>query len=150
MKLGKIKEIENKINTEGNIEIFNYLGLIGLVERPHLTKRIYNDWKEQLIHWCGYTIIPNASPIGIWVEGNKEMIVDLVDVHGGITLFEEREGVIWIGFDTAHYNDMASLDDENGTYRDKEYVISETKKMIKQISELFLKNLRDEIMGASK
>ena len=134
-----IKELEKKIKEEGNLHIFSYKGIIGLIMRPHLVKKIYDDWKRKLIHWCGYALIPAETPLGKWILENKDKIEMEVKVHGGITLIEEEDGIVWIGFDTAHWGDISFLGDTHAypTYKDKEYVLSETKKLIDEILRLY-------------
>lgn len=131
-----IKELEKKIKEEGNFHIFYHKGLIGLIIRPHIVYEIYDDWKKNMIHWCGYVLIPENTSLGKWVWEKAGFLENNLDVHGGITYCEKKEGLIWIGFDTAHHGDISHIElhiSSDATYKDKEYVIKETKSLIEQI-----------------
>lgn len=103
---------------------------------------------------CGYVAVEPGHP---WFEKTYWDIS--ADVHGGLTFAnscdpqatEERgichvpepgkpDHVWWLGFDCAHYGDMcpgmgrAYLEDQ-GIYRDFNYVKSEVEKLAKQVAE---------------
>jgi len=72
----------------------------------------------------------------------------IIDVHGGLTysnfylrgyeLFDKYE-LWWFGFDTCHYTDLCPFkDNPNGIYRNKEYVLKETRKLVDQLSNIGL------------
>jgi hypothetical protein len=65
-----------------------------------------------------------------------------ISCHGGLTYsrdylqFQPESDIWWIGFDTAHANDLYSFKysyDDNAVYRDMEYVKNECKKIINQL-----------------
>jgi len=137
-------ELEKKIKDEGNIHIFAYRGIIGLIMRPHLVHNIYDNWKDKLIHWCGYALIPAKTALGKWILENENKIENEINVHGGITLLKVEDDIVWIGFDTAHSEDFFTLKYTvgNKTYKDKEYVIKETKKLIDEILRVYRGNIK--------
>lgn len=72
-----------------------------------------------------------------------------VDVHGGLTYADKQLSNIeerllgdlwWFGFDTNHLYDKQPFEyfniDRNGTYRDFDYVLDQTKSLAEQLSEL--------------
>jgi len=90
------------------------------------------------------------------IEELKPTLEIVFDVHGGIT-FSGKPSVIWkvdnkwfFGFDTAHTGDLVCqileklsykekdfwLKESGYTYKTKEYVIQETNKLARQISEV--------------
>ncbi len=91
------------------------------------------------LHLCGYVGVPKAHSL-FKVEYDNIP----ADVHGGLTFsdqFNDGGKLWWIGFDCAHLNDMqpgylrrkygSCL--AEGTYRDMNYVKSETEKLALQI-----------------
>ncbi|WP_220751591.1 hypothetical protein [Apilactobacillus xinyiensis] len=74
--------------------------------------------------------MPNDSKF-IQYTNDKNVDVDdyPVDVHGGITYFDEKDGNTVLGFDTAHYTDW-----QCGKYMwDEDKVKAEIKCMVDQI-----------------
>jgi hypothetical protein len=96
--------------------------------------------------WCGYVGVPNTHPA---YEKSYDDID--VNVHGGLTYAEKCSGAIchipqagmpddvwWLGFDTAHSGDNPPSMrifkfNPNGTYKDMNYVINETKQLADQL-----------------
>ena len=94
----------------------------------------------------GYVSVPSDHPAyGVDYMDWDSPAANL-DVHGGIT-YAGMNGDMWcFGFDTAHYLDMTPLDMalvskgiiefKNGTYRNLQYVVGETVKLARQLTEL--------------
>lgn len=127
------------LSKEGNNFHFNHLGCFcyGL--------------RNDIGSWCGY------------VAFNTKYDIDphIFNVHGGITYngkvdknelnrlspfkHDVKEGYYVLGFDCAHFGDICPMLDikmnvdrnTSETYRDKEYVINECKKLAKQINETY-------------
>ena len=73
--------------------------------------------------------------------------INSIEVHWGLTFasnslnMQPEEDLRWFWFDTAHWGDMQIVDYwfwfdtilNNGIYRDKEYVIEQTKKLADQL-----------------
>lgn len=93
-------------------------------------------------HLCGYAGVNNLV---------DEFSEHDIDVHGGVTYFQENKNSYGamqdyfkdcdfvIGFDTAHYMDlvpfMPSMPDMGGTYKDVSFVRNEIIKMVEQLKE---------------
>jgi len=98
----------------------------------------------------GYVSVPERHPAYGIDYMNFEHPVSNLDVHGGITYSGTHEdGKSWtFGFDTAHYLDLTPLDmslvvrgiidNKYGEYRNLQYVVEETVKLARQLSELEL------------
>ena len=112
-----------KWETEPYSHLFKHAGLLCFMKRH-----------PELGHWCGYVATPTEldNP-----ESN-------MDVHGGATFYEfDKDLEEWVvGFDCAHLGDLIpkiqdtfSRREGNGdVYRDKEYVIEQTKKLAEQVA----------------
>lgn len=97
-------------------------------------------------HLCGYVRLPKNRP---WHETDN----DKLDVHGGITFYQEDEdndGYRWVGFDCAHAFDLMpcfnqskcpfEMEDEMeelASYKTMDFVIDQTKQLADQIHEAF-------------
>ena len=84
-------------------------------------------------HLCGYVGVPSFHP----ASHGKEYDLQL-SVHGGITYRHEHDdGLLWIGFDCAHLDDLVPAQRHNewrqGTYRDIEYVKAEVESLADQL-----------------
>lgn len=121
------EEISKIIEKEGDFKKFEYRGL-----RCYIVRKLSG-------HWCGY--VECSYPIKYKEE-------EQFDVHGGvsfnttITPYEYKypdihENVPVLGFDCAHYQDIIPMIKRtySGTYRTKEYVENECKKLADQILE---------------
>jgi hypothetical protein len=98
--------------------------------------------------WCGYAAVPPGHPL----HGTPYNDVD-VEVHGGLTYADRCQGHIchvpkpgepdevwWLGFDCGHYTDllpgMTKYNfNQDGTYRDVDYVRAETERLAEQLAE---------------
>jgi hypothetical protein len=61
---------------------------------------------------CGYVGVEKGHP---WFKKSYDDLQD-VHVHGGLTFSDHRDGdesIWWLGFDTAHYGDNLTEQDEN-------------------------------------
>ena len=141
------EELKEYIKKEGNIRVIAHKGIIGLILRPRqLIPHLDDCYCENSgIHLTGYALIPTDSRLGRKLIKMGEGEVDKrVDVHGGITMFVERKGVLWIGFDTAHLGDISLLDDLEGhknsdiswTYKTIDYVEEQLRGLIEQLLEV--------------
>lgn len=88
---------------------------------------------RDIYHWyCGYVSIPKSSPLyGVDIDDD---VIYLIDVHGGITYAdnlapEYEEDEFFLGFDCNHYGDNPSV-------QNKDFVLSECKKLVDQIIDL--------------
>jgi hypothetical protein len=97
-------------------------------------------------NWCGYVGVPSTHPS----YGKDYNDVD-VDVHGGLTYADSCNGHIchipepgmpdnvwWLGFDTGHYMDASpcqlfAFRNDDGVYRNVEYVTNEVKHLADQL-----------------
>lgn len=63
---------------------------------------------------------------------------DVIEVHGGITYAHEALGDWWVGFDTAHANDIVPAHEPfpDAEYRDLVYVRAQTTDLARQIKDL--------------
>ncbi len=82
------------------------------------------------VYYCGYCAIE---------KNHNKYNVDYdeinIDVHGGITYGEiEKDGLFWIGFDCAHF-------DDNIIKCDLDYCINECESMAEQLNHLTNKPL---------
>jgi hypothetical protein len=79
------------------------------------TKLVPITWLPGMTHGyaCGYVGVPEGHP---WYKKDYDDID--VDVHGGLTWSDDHvgndapDGLWWVGFDTAHYNDNTCNCDE--------------------------------------
>jgi hypothetical protein len=108
--------------------------------------------------WCGYVGCPEDHPLhgmgydDVYAAGHD------IEVHGGLTFAGpctpgtapgkgichipgegESDNVWWLGFDCAHYRDlmpaMSSMFQDEGIYRDWDYVKSECANLTRQIAQ---------------
>jgi hypothetical protein len=85
-------------------------------------------------NWCGYVkLTPDNKFYGIHYDSCS------FDVHGGLTFSDEVDGHWLLGFDCAHSGDFTFYGElfhlnKNDTYRDKDYVMSETNYLAEQLS----------------
>ena len=85
----------------------------------------------------GYVYVPRTHPI---VEGDEAYELD---VHGGITFFDEVDGVFCIGFDCSHAGDYIPTWEPIGIaknrkgdeYRDIAYVTQQLEFLAQQLKE---------------
>lgn len=99
--------------------------------------------RNTLGSWCGYVGVPETHSC----FGKDYDNVD-VDIHGGLTYSAKCYGHIchtpkagmpdkvwWLGFDTAHAWDISpGLNiNSDGTYKNMNYAITETKKLADQL-----------------
>lgn len=141
-----MENLKNKIKAEGNLYSFEAFGL------PCVMMRM-----EDVGHWCGYVGVPKDSRLHgknyytfseseNGISGLEKAIND-IEVHGGLTFSGERianDATWYFGFDCAHACDLCpfnkfTIGGLKGTYRDKEYVIEECKKLAKQLNEIIQK-----------
>jgi hypothetical protein len=54
---------------------------------------------------CGYVGVPAKHPLFGWTS--NEPAVEKLDVHGGLTFVDERDGLWWFGFDCGHGFDIS-------------------------------------------
>jgi len=84
----------------------------------------------------GYVYIPLEHPIA-----QSKIPEDELEVHGGITYWDERDGSFVVGFDCSHAGDLIPLsvvtqtDDETETYKDIAFVANELEHLAKQLKE---------------
>jgi hypothetical protein len=82
----------------------------------------------------GYVYIPLEHPIA-----QSKMPEDELNVHGGITYWDERNGAFVVGFDCAHVGDLIPkermLRHEADTYKDIAFVINELENLAQQLKE---------------
>lgn len=84
---------------------------------------------------CGYVYIPLEHPIA-----QAKIPEDELNVHGGITYWDERDGVFVVGFDCAHAGDkipkhVEYAHIESDTYRDIAFVTNELENLAQQLKE---------------
>ena len=123
---------------------------------------IYKDFncfikRNHLKAWCGYVKIPKELPLNF--DFKSDDYFPLI-CHGGITFQSSNDELFnVVGFDCAHSGDlipkMLEFDSTHGdrnTYKDKDFVISETNSIVDQIIEfkevkrhLKIKNLLKDI-----
>jgi len=127
-----------KVRNEPNFETFQYKGYKCLIKR-----------NPDLGNLNGYVGFPYGHRF--YKKGNICDDFDDIEVHGGITFAnfweDQKDGLWYLGFDTAHYMDlcpfMAMRDREFGiiysqmdtTYKDIEFVRNEIKQLVDQIEE---------------
>lgn len=126
MIVGNLKYI---IEEEGNEFSFMSYGL-----------ECYGIRNPSLLTWCGYIEIPRK-------HGAYSVIQKIgtdFDVHGGITYDDFNKTRIKIGFDCAHYMDVAPslvymgmMRNQDAVYRTKEFVETELRRVAKQIHALY-------------
>ena len=85
---------------------------------------------------CGYVGVPEGHPMFNVPYENVD-----VDVHGGLTYSRLRDdGLWWLGFDCAHYDDIApgmmQFGLRDGTYKDFEYVKQEVTSLVAQLNNM--------------
>jgi hypothetical protein len=111
------KAFVEKVRAEGNEKRFSYKGFECVILRCG-------------VHLCGYVGIPKGHKYY-----GKDYYHINVDVHGGLTYANKDDGYWVIGFDCAHSGDYTGgMFDSEGTYRDMEYVESQIKSLVEQIS----------------
>jgi hypothetical protein len=131
-----MNDLLKKIKEEGDFYSWNYKGFDCYIQR--------NSFKC----WCGYVKISKELPID-FDFGSGDYFP--VDCHGGITFQSVEDDCYIIGFDCAHSGDLvptiinyqvkSSFHGE--TYKDKNFVISETNNIVEQIIQL--KEVRREL-----
>ena len=114
--------------------------------------------------WCGYVAVSEGHPwygADYWADEHLDKdIVEIVDVHGGVTYAgatqgkdsvlpnvqqlslspsdEKCEGLWWFGFDCAHYGDTSPAYDWSFggeyTYRTLDFVKAEITKLARQVA----------------
>jgi hypothetical protein len=128
----KLEQVLDIIQYEPNYETFEYKGYKIVIKRMMYLGGQLN----------GYVRIPKGHK---FYDNNDA--ADVIECHGGITWagkMEEEDNDFYIGFDTAHYQDlmpfMVMLDKNfnldsisNGTYRDITYVRNECKSIVDQL-----------------
>lgn len=101
-------------------------------------------------HRCGYVSVPAEHPL----HGKHYDDVD-VEVHGGLTYSDERDGLWWFGYDCAHWEDAKDIelmDDDykkayikgqlnwpflnEGTVRTLAFCVAECESLAKQLGEM--------------
>jgi len=110
--------------------------------------------RNMLGNWCGYVGVPSTHPA---YEKHYDDVN--VEVHGGLTYADKcsppichiptpfmPEDVWWLGFDTAHLGDLSPYNNlsnvintpifRDGTYKNMEYVINETKQLAEQLEKM--------------
>ena len=92
--------------------------------------RIRRVKSETCFHLCGYVLLPPAVILHVDVE-------EIAEVHWGITGgWTDKDGV-WVGFDCAHCDDVASTYDlgrQGKIYRDFAWVEAETEALAAQVA----------------
>lgn len=108
-------------------------------------------WRHpMLLHLCGYVAVPKGHALHgkTYDEANN-----YIEVHGGLTYADKRDGCFWFGFDCGHAGDLSpgmlwSLSDTNGweqhvqeilkfdTYRTFEHVVEEVTVLALQLKQL--------------
>jgi len=131
-------DVKKIIKKEGILHIFGHEGLVCILMRPHQI----NETNPNLFHWCGYVVIPVESKVAKWLdEKGQEYLDQRINVHGGITMFQLEDGLLWIGFDCAHAYDICmtntSLHPPDAVYRDLKYATKEVKSLAEQILKLY-------------
>lgn len=87
--------------------------------------------RTPLGHLCGYVALLSEHPL---FNASKNHFLSNINVHGGITFDEIVDGIRWIGFDCAHFNDLSpGLSFSQGIYRNMQYVTTEVNNMAEQI-----------------
>jgi hypothetical protein len=89
-------------------------------------------------HLCGYVGV-SEQHIAYRADTNLEGDFN-PEVHGGLTWSDTKNNVRWFGFDCVHAwdrvpNNKIGYVCDGNTYRDLSYVISEVRKLAKQIAE---------------
>lgn len=82
---------------------------------------------------CGYVYIPLEHPVA-----QAKIPEDVLNVHGGITYWDERNGSFVVGFDCAHVGDLipnSELMATGDTYKDIEFVTNELENLAQQLKE---------------
>jgi hypothetical protein len=135
-------EIQKKIEEEGTEIDFTEGDLHCHMCRHNTTKT-----------WNGYVQVPKGSALdgkNYFYYENDALLSELekkinnIKVHGGLTYVGDikRTGSWWFGFDTAHlgdkifiegYEDRTLLGGNGETYKDKKYVMKQTRELAKQI-----------------
>lgn len=149
------KEILEIVKKEGFYEAFESNGLKCRIIRPRLDYISIEINECFNFHWCGYVGVNKEHPFygkgyNDEIDDSGKKIYEIFDVHGGITYasnklhMQPEKDLWWFGFDCSHYGDMSMFGQNNpplneiGVYRNKEYVIEETKSLAKQLSEIAL------------
>jgi hypothetical protein len=84
----------------------------------------------------GYVYIPLEHPVA-----QAKIPEDVLNVHGGITYWDERNGSFVVGFDCAHAGDVLpyridpTLDYADDTYKDIAFVTNELENLAQQLKE---------------
>ena len=138
------EEYEKIVKEEGNEYEFEAFGL------PCYMLRNGSEG-----HWCGYVGVPKDSRLYkkdyyFYTESENglsklEQAINNIKVHGGLTYADRRrknDDTWYFGFDCAHsgdfmeyYFDYPELE-ENSTYKDKQFVITECQNLAKQLKEI--------------
>lgn len=128
-----MNDLLKKIKEEGDFYSWDYKGFDCYIKR--------NSFRC----WCGYVKIPKELPIDFDFGSG-----DYFPVDGGITFQSVEDDCYIIGFDCAHSGDliprMNFLKESplyGETYKDKNFVISETNNIVEQIIQL--KEVRREL-----
>lgn len=97
-------------------------------------------------HRCGYVSVPAEHPLC-----GKHYNDVAVEVHGGLTYSDERDGLWWFGYDCAHLGDAKDIelmDDgykkayinwpllNEGTIRTLGFCVAECEALAKQLGEM--------------
>jgi len=82
----------------------------------------------------GYIYIPLEHPIA-----QAKIPEDVLEVHGGITYWDERDGSFVVGFDCVHVGDLIpkhrAPEGFKDVYRDIAFVANELEHLAKQLKE---------------
>lgn len=132
---------ENIVKEEGDYMEFEAYGMPCIIKRHSA--------------WCGYVGVPKNSRLdgkgySFYSQSENgisklEEAINNIEVHGGLTFAgkrKENDDTWYFGFDCGHCDDLTKYDLEvdydlgNRQYRNKEYVIKETKKLALQIKEI--------------
>lgn len=145
------KELEEKIDKEGNKKEFQYKGYKCLIFRNPNT-----------LHLCGYVELPKGHRY--YEKSYMDNKLEAIEVHGGLTFSDEglnypdfiqQKDKWYIGFDCAHSGDLLPTyhtdeltstmlksmtgilegysDERGNTYKDMEFCTKECKKIVNQI-----------------
>jgi hypothetical protein len=118
---------------------------IKIIEKEGDTHTFYKHYLKcvcmrhpDFLTWNGYIHIHKGHP-----AYNDDLNIY---AHGGITFEQRDEEEYVLGFDTSHYgdlspyyilNDLNIIIDDDQTYKDLDYVISECESMANQIDEKY-------------
>ena len=127
--------------------------ILNIKRIEHGDKNVDDTYKidnKYHLHYCGYVGIPRFHPLygkvndfggTSWIEEDGMERDNVLNVHGGITFtgYKRPWGTqfFFVGFDTAHYNDINDIEILESCIKHHDYVFMTHAKVKKEVKNLF-------------